>query len=207
VFREDIGYGAIYEAARILNAMRDSLAGEPNLTFNPGMIVGGTAITHDSVESRGTAAGKNNVIAERAVVTGDIRTLTPEQLERGKAAMRALVARHLPHTSAEIAFDDGYPPMAPVEGNYRLLALFDQASRDLGFGPVTAVDPARAGAADVAFVAGRVDMAIDGVGLMGDGGHTVTETADLRTMAIQAKRVAVVLWRIVGEQGAGSGER
>jgi glutamate carboxypeptidase len=69
------------------------------------------------------------------------------------------------------------------------------------------VDPARAGAADVAFVAGRVEMAIDGVGLMGDGGHTVAETADLRTMAIQAKRVAVVLWRIAGEQGAGSGER
>ncbi|MEX1049944.1 MAG: M20/M25/M40 family metallo-hydrolase, partial [Gemmatimonadales bacterium] len=198
VFREDIGYGAIYEAARILNAMRDSLAGEPNLTFNPGMIVGGTAITHDSVESRGTAAGKGNVIAEHAIVTGDIRALTPEQLERSKAAMRALVARHLPHTSAEIAFDDGYPPLAPTEGNYRLLALFDQASRDLGFGPVRAVDPARAGAADVAFVAGRVDMAIDGVGLMGDGGHTVTETADLRSLAIQAKRVAVVMHRLIG---------
>ena len=34
--------------------------------------------------------------------------------------------------SAEIAFDDGYPPLAPTEGNRRLLAMYDQASRDLG---------------------------------------------------------------------------
>ena len=36
IFRPDIGYGAIFEAARILNAFRETLAGEPHLTFNPG---------------------------------------------------------------------------------------------------------------------------------------------------------------------------
>ena len=200
VFRPDIGYGAIYEAARILTAMQGTLAGEPNLTFNPGLIVGGTATTHDDVESRGTAFGKANVIAEHALVTGDLRTLSGEQLERTRDAMREIVVRHLPQTSAELAFVDGYPPLAPTEGNRRLLGMFDQASRDLGFGPVTAVDPARAGAADISFVAGRVAMALDGVGLMGDLGHTVGEVADLRTLPMQAKRVAVVLDRLAREQ-------
>jgi len=77
--------------------------------------------------------------------------------------------------------------------NRRLLALYDRASRDLGFGEVAAADPSRVGAADVSFTEGLVDMALDGIGLMGDGGHTVNETADLKTLPSQAKRIAVTL--------------
>ncbi len=196
VFRGDIGSGAIYEAARILTAWHDSLSAEPNLTFNPGVMVGGTTIGFDGVESRGTAFGKSNVVAESTVVAGDLRTLTPEQLARAKEAMARIASRHLPQTSATLTFDDGYPPLAPTDGNRRLLALYDEASRAVGGGPVTAVDPARAGAADVSFTAGRVAMALDGVGLMGTGGHTVQETADLRTLPLQARRVAVLLARL-----------
>ena len=110
--------------------------------------------------------------------------------------MQAIVAEHLPHTSAEITFRSSYPPLAPSEGNRRLLGLYDRVSRDLGFGPVTPVDPMRAGAADVSFTAGHVEMAIDGLGLMGDGGHTVEETADLRTLPKQTKRAALLLYRL-----------
>jgi hypothetical protein len=35
---------------------------------------------------------------------------------------------------------------------------------------------------------------------MGDGGHTVLETADLRTLASQAKRIALLLHRLAHEQ-------
>jgi glutamate carboxypeptidase len=110
--------------------------------------------------------------------------------------MRRIVADHLPHTGAEITFDDGYPPLAPSEGNRLLLALYDEASRDLGFGPVTEVDPSKAGAADISFTETLVGMALDGIGLMGEGGHTVRETADLRTLPSQAKRAAVTLLRL-----------
>jgi glutamate carboxypeptidase len=40
-------------------------------------------------------------------------------------------------------------------------------------------------------------MAMDGVGLMGEGGHTVNEVADLTTFPMQAKRMAVTLLRLV----------
>jgi glutamate carboxypeptidase len=63
------------------------------------------------------------------------------------------------------------------------------------------VDPARAGAADVSFLDGRVPMVVDALGLKGSGGHTVQETARLQTMAWQAKRVAVVLARLTREAG------
>ena len=86
--------------------------------------------------------------------------------------------------------------MAPTAGNRRLLALYDQASRDLGFGSVVAVDPSRAGAADVSFVAGKVPMIIDGIGLSGHDDHTEKETADLRMLAPLTKRAALVMLRL-----------
>ncbi len=197
IFREDIGYGAVYEMARILNAFREKLAGEAHLTFNPGVLLGGTSVEFDPVQLRGTAFGKTNVIAEHAVASGDLRALSREQFENARKTMTEIVAASLPHTSATITFDEGYPPMAPTDGNAKLLAMYDEASRDLGFGSVTAVSPDRAGAADVSFVAGDVKTILDGVGLMGHDDHTARETADLMTLPSQTKRMAVLLYRIV----------
>jgi glutamate carboxypeptidase len=42
VFNDSVGYGAIYESARILNEFRTRLVGVQYLTFNPGLIGGGT---------------------------------------------------------------------------------------------------------------------------------------------------------------------
>ena len=82
--------------------------------------------------------------------------------------MRAIVAAlRCRRPKATIIFDDGYPPLAPTAGNERLLAMYNRASRDLGLGPVEAVSPDRAGAADVSFVAADVPMIIDAVGLKG----------------------------------------
>ena len=196
IFKNTIGYGSIYEMARIVNDFREQLAGEKYLTFNPGVILGGTTLDYDSVNTRGTAFGKPNVIAEHGTVTGDLRTISVEQLEQAKKRMQQIVENNLPGASAEITFDDGYPPLAPTEGNRNLLQYYDQVSSDLGFGPVTAVDPGSAGAADVSFTAGLVDMAIDGLGLLGDGSHTADEVADLRTLPMQIKRAAVLMCRM-----------
>ncbi len=201
IFQESVGAGAIYEASRILFGFYDQLAGEPLLTFNPGVILGGTSVEFDAAQARGAAFGKSNVIAERVVVSGDLRTISMEQLERARSRMRAVASTHLPHTSAAITFDDGYPPLAPSPGNERLLGILDQVSRDLGFGAMSGVDPRNAGAADVSFTAGLVDMAIDGLGLMGDGDHTVDETADLRTLPMQTKRAAILLYRLTHGEG------
>ena len=197
IFRPDIGYGAIFEAARILDAFREVLAGETHLTFNPALALGGTQVQVDAVHARGTAFGKDNVIPEHAVISGDLRALSREQFARARERMTAIATTGaLAGTKAEIVFDEGYPPMAPTDGNRALLAMYDQASRDVGAGPVTAVNPDRAGAADVSFVAGQVSMILDGIGQMGDGGHTVNETADLATLPSQAKRAALVLYRL-----------
>jgi glutamate carboxypeptidase len=196
VFSKELGFGAVYEAARIVNAFREQLAGEPHLTFNPGAIVGGTAAEFDGPTARGSASGKTNVIAAKAVVTGDLRALTVEQFDKAKAAMTRIVAASLAQTKTSLTFDEGYPPLAPTAGNERLLVLYDKASRDLGLGAVEAVSPDRAGAADVSFVAGHVPMIIDAVGMKGRDDHSPSETADLRTLPMQTKRAAVLLLRL-----------
>jgi len=196
IFQPDVGAGAVYEASRILGEFYTKLHTQPYLTFNPGLALGGTLVQTDTDGTTGSASGKRNVVAEHMTVAGDLRTLSPEQLTKAKKAMRDVVSHHLPKTSAEITFDDGYPPMAPTAGNRRLLAMYDRASRNIGAGAVVAVDPSRAGAADVSFVAHAVPMLIDGIGLSGHDDHTEKETADLRMLPSQTKRAALVLYRL-----------
>ena len=202
LFQEEVGAGAAYEASRILSEFYDRLAGEPLLTFNPGVMLAGTDVDYDPSAAGGSAFGKSNVVAQTAVVTGDLRTITLEQLERARATMRFTVLESLPRTSATITFDDGYPPLAPSDGNLRLLAMFSQVSEDLDYGEVTAVDPRNAGAADVSFTAGFVEIAIDGLGPGGGNDHTVDEWIDLPTLAMQSKRAAVLMHRLARRPGA-----
>jgi glutamate carboxypeptidase len=196
IFRDDIGAGAVFEAARILQGFRERLGGQQYLTFNPGVILGGSEVKYDTAQSGGSAFGKTNVVSGQAIVSGDIRALSPEQLERAKTTMREVVGQHLPKTTAELTFDDGYPPMAPTDGNRRLLTIHDSVSRALGLGSVVAVDPSRAGAADVSFAAPYVPMVIDALGLAGWDDHSDKETANLNWLPRLTKRAAVLIYRL-----------
>lgn len=196
VFKPERGAGAIYEASRIIYQFYEQLAGEEYLTFNPGAIVGGTEASYDSKTKSGQAFGKNNVIAQTTVVTGDIRCLTMEQLKRTQTKMEEIVAKNLPHTIAKITFNEGYPPFPPKDGNYELMMQFSQVSQDLGFGEVTAVNPADAGAADISFTAEYVQMGIDGMGMSGANDHSVDEIGYLWALPMQTKRTAILLYRL-----------
>jgi glutamate carboxypeptidase len=196
IFSKEVGAGAVFEAARVLNRFYTQLGHERYLTFNPGVALGGTAVSLDSTGTVGSASGKDNVVAEHMAVTGDLRTISPAQFTNAERVMKGIVSHSLPGTHSEISFETGYPPMAPTAGNARLLAVYDRASRDLGTGPVVAVDPAKAGAADISFVANLVPMSIDALGLSGHDDHTDKETADLRMLPVKTKRTAVFLLRL-----------
>lgn len=197
IFRENMGYGAIFEASRILNEFRTQLAGEQYLTFNPSLILGGT--TAEVENAAGTATGKTNVVAARVVIDGDLRFISEEQKERIRDKMRSIVANNLPGSKAKISFFDGIPAMTPVDGNFALLARLDQASKDLGFGPVEALDPGLRGAGDIAFIAHLVPS-LDGIGIGGGGNsHAKGEYADLSSMSMLTKRAAILIYRLTKE--------
>jgi len=202
IFSKEVGAGAVFEAARVLDQFYTELGHERYLTFNPGVALGGTSVTVDSTGTVGHAEGKDNVVAEHMTVTGDLRTISPEQFTTTEKTMREIVSKPLPGTHAEISFETGYPPMAPTPGNTRLLSVYDRASRDVGSGAVVAVDPAKAGAADISFVANLVPMSIDALGLSGHDDHTDKETADLRMLPVKTKRTAVFLLRLTNGAAA-----
>jgi glutamate carboxypeptidase len=197
IFSERLGDGALFEMARILAAFRTELP-EPSLTFNVGLLAGGSTATLDAEGVRASATGKSNIIPEVAVATGDFRTLSDEQTARVKAKMAAIVARHLPQTSAEIRFADGYPPMAPTAGNRALLARLNAVNRDMGLPEMPELDPLRRGAGDIGFVARDVDGLV-GLGPAGHGAHAAGETVDIPSLGLQAKRAAILMSRLAAE--------
>ena len=195
VFNATLGYGAIYEMARILDAFRRELP-EPNLTYNVGVIAGGTPAAIDAQGFAVTASGKTNIVAETAIARGDLRTLTPEQDARVRERMATIVDQHLPLTQSELVFsEDSYPPMAPTDGNRALMARLNAVNRDLGLAEMDELDPARRGAADSGFVAADVDT-LGGLGIAGGGAHAEGEWVDLNSLVRQSQRAAVLISRL-----------
>lgn len=197
VFGASAGYGAVYELARILNAFRETLAGQPGLTFNPGIIAGGAELGVDTSGYSYSVSGKTNIIAPTAIARGDLRFLTEGQKDSARAVMRGIVAKSLPGASAEISFDDSYPAMPITPAGEALLAQLDSVSRRLGYPAVKALDATRRGAGDLSFVAPYLP-GIDGLGALGQGAHSPQESVHLPSLIMQTERAALLMLRLAG---------
>jgi len=194
VFGPNMGYGAIYEVTRILDAFRTQLR-EDYLTYNVGLILGGTTAEANAQETGGQATGKPNIVAPTAIAVGDLRCLSNEQVARVQDKMRAIVTQHLAKTDAKIEFYEAYPPQAPTEGNKALLKLLNQVNRALGQPDMAELDPMKRGAGDSAFVAQYVPT-LAGVGSSGSGDHSAAEKIDLASIPINSKRAAALIYRL-----------
>ncbi len=195
VFTANAGYGAIYEAARIVNEFRVQLSTEKYLTFNPGVFIGGSEMNYDPSKSSGAAIGKTNIISPAVTVTGDLRFLTEEQKINARKKMSAIVANNLAGTKATIKFTDGIPSMAPTEGNNKLLEVISGVTKDMGLGATMAGDPGSRGAGDISYIAAYVDC-IDGLGASGKGAHAPGETINLKELPYLIKRAALTIYRL-----------
>ena len=196
IFTPYAGYGAIYEAARIVNSFREQLSQEKYLTFNPGLFIGGSDMQYDDAKSFGSTIGKTNIIAPSTVVIGDLRFLTEEQKNKARAVMSNIVNNNnLTGARAKITFQDGIPSMAPTEGNDRILNIISGVTVDMGLGATVAGDPGSRGAGDISYIAAYVDC-IDGLGASGKGAHAVGETINLNELPFLIKRAALTLHRL-----------
>jgi glutamate carboxypeptidase len=195
VFTPYAGYGAIYEAARIVNEFRVQLSTEKYLTFNPGVFIGGSEMNYDETKATGTAIGKTNIISPAVTVTGDLRFLTEEQKINARKKMQAIVDNSLAGTKATIDFQDGIPSMAPTEGNNKVLEVISGVTQAMGVGPTIAGDPGSRGAGDISYIAAYVDC-IDGLGSSGRGAHAPGETINLKELPYLIKRAALTIYRL-----------
>lgn len=194
IFRDRFGYGAVYELARILDAFRTELP-EPGLTFNVGLVLGGSTAQMNDTKTGGVAMGKDNVIPPVALAKGDLRTLSNDQTERVEAKMQKIVADHLPKTGATLQFLEGYPAMAPTDASKALVEQLNEVNASLGLAPMGVIDPMFGGAGDIAFVAPYVPGLV-GTGAMGEGAHAEGEKVYLDSIPTQAKRMALLMYRL-----------
>ena len=205
VFTEEIGTGAALEMSRILHSFYQTLIQRPNITFNPGVVVAGTEIVQKSGSKPGQVqakhqryrvSGQPNTVTNVARVNGDLRALTPEDLEWAITQMQSIVKENLPGTSATLTVVESGPPFAPTAENEKLFQLYNEGSIALGESPVAAANPRFSGVADINFVAGRVTAALDGIGIGGANEHREDEEADVSTLPLQTQRAALLLYRI-----------
>ena len=193
------GNGAIYELTRILDAFRRDLR-EDKLTYNVGLVGGGSTAELDKDRIRIAATGKTNIIPSSAIARGDLRAISPDQIARTKAKMQAIVAQHLPGTTAVLSFDPGgYPSMPPTTGNRALLAKLNRVNADLELAQMGETDPEKRGAGDIAFVAAETDGLV-GMGPAGSGSHAPGEAVDIASIFRQAKRAAILMSRLARER-------
>ena len=195
IFSDEYGGGAIFEAARILNSFREEVLGPQYLTFNPGIILGGTEVSYDTLTAGGNAYGKTNVIPQSVTVHGGLRFIAEDQKEQAREKMRQIVAQNLPHTTAEISFADGYPAMSPKPANDSLMVIYDEINRALGYGPIEPLDPGARGAADISFVADGME-ALSGLGPHGRGAHSEEDQLFLTSLPIATARAALLIYRL-----------
>lgn len=195
IFKKSVGYGAIFELARILNTMRDKLGDEKPLTFNPGLVLGGTMVNY-SEKTNGTAFGKENVVAKNALAKGDLRFLTAQQKQNVEEKIKTIVSKHLPGTSATIAFQDGIPSMPPTAKNELLLKQYSAASERWGFGAVHALAPDARGAGDISFIAAIVPANLVGLGPLGYGAHSAQEKIEIPSLWMQTQRAAGMIYQL-----------
>lgn len=194
VFSDLMGDGAIYELVRILEAFRTELH-ETGLTFNVGLVLGGATATMNANGTGGEATGKSNIIPPAALAIGDLRTVDNDQTMRAQAKMKEIVRDHLPKTGAVITFEDAYPAMAPTEAGHALVKQLNEVNATLGLPPMEEMDPMMRGAGDIAFVAPYVPGLV-GTGVMGLGSHAEGETVYLDSIPKQAKRMALLMYRL-----------
>ncbi len=197
IFSQNLGYGAIYELARILDTFRRELP-EKSLTFNTSLMAGGTTVEDDKTRTAVNGrivTGKGNVIPPIAIAEGDIRGITPEQQQRTAEKMKAIVAQHLPGTDAKVTFTGFGLPMPPTAGNQALLRMLNTVNTSLGTPQQPELDPLLRGGGDVSEIAQYVD-ALAGTGAAGEGLHAIGETVDLSRQPIETERAAVLMYRL-----------
>jgi len=188
------GFGAIYELTRILDRFRQELR-EDGVTYNVGLIAGGSSVTADPANASLSVTGKSNIIPAAAQASGDLRTVTEEQYLKIRQRMEEIAGEHLKGTSATLTFGEGYPAMPETEGNRALLRELNDVNRSLGLGAMEPYDPALRGAGDLSFVA-PYTAGISGLGSFGKGSHAPGETVELSSQTYQTRRVALFLYSL-----------
>lgn len=197
IFSDEVGAGASFELARILDQLRKSLVGEPGLTVNPGTLVAGVEAKYDKASGAGSVFGRTNLVAQTAIASGDVRYLTTAQKQQAEARMAAIVKDSLPGTTSTLQLEQVLPPMPSTASSLQLFERYSQISQRLGHGPVTLLPAELRGGGDISYVAPYVSTALVGIGASGDGEHSARERLDVESLFTRSQLAALLMLELV----------
>ena len=170
------GASAVRTAARLVEAI-ESLSSPDGVLFNCGRIEGGTGA---------------NIIPDSCTITLGLRHRTNADYEKALQTLEALCTETpLPGTSADFTVLGRYPAMEKTPGTDALAALYDEASRRLGFGKVSFLFAG--GCSDSAFVTQTGVPTLCALGIGGANAHTKDEYALLSTMLPQCRKLVTTI--------------
>ncbi len=168
------GINALEELAYQMLTIQSFTDYETGTTFNVGQAGGGT---------------RRNVVPAEAWAEIDVRIVRASEAERVEAQMRGL-RPHLP--GAELQVTGGFE-RPPMERTAEIAALFGKAqalARGMG---LDLSEASTGGASDGNLTAALGVPTLDGMGVVGDGGHSLDEYAVLASLPERAAILAAML--------------
>ena len=169
----EAGASAILELSSVIQRLFDLTDRERDVTVNVGTIEGGI---------------QANVVAPWSQAVVDVRVLTPDDATSVDAAIRS-IEPVTPGTSITVTGGFGRPPMARTERN---AALFEQA-RQIGFSLGMDLQEVTAGGGSDGNTTSQHTATLDGLGIIGDGAHALSERIDLRNLAPRTALLAALI--------------
>jgi glutamate carboxypeptidase len=152
------GANAILALAQHIVAVQTLNGFRPGLTVNVGVVRGGT---------------RPNVVADFAEAQVDVRIARAADAAPLEQALRDALAREVvPGTVAELKGGIANPPMEKTKASARLVALAQNAARELGF---EIKDVGTGGGSDGNYTAALGTPTLDGLGPIGGQSHNAAE--------------------------------
>jgi glutamate carboxypeptidase len=168
------GINAIDELAYQILEIRQLTNYTTGTTVNVGVVNGGT---------------RPNVVPANACAQVDVRVSSSEEASRISAKMHNLLP-HFPGASLEVKGGFDRPPMVRTQTTASLFTKAKLVAADMGF---ELTEAAAGGASDGNFTAGMGIPTLDGMGVVGDGGHSTEEYALISSLPQRAALLATML--------------
>lgn len=170
---------AIQELCAKINDIYSLRDDSRNISVNIGVIQGGTA---------------DNVVADEAVARGEFRYYDQSYRQELMDKLLAICQKPgIPGTTAQVTFGNTHPALKATEQSMALMELARQIAAEYD---VAITAESTGGAGDIA-IAGQANIPVlDGLGLQGDGMHTIEEYASLKDIAFKvtlAERLMLAL--------------
>lgn len=173
------GISAINEAAHKIIAL-EKKQDPDGVTVCCGLIEGGTA---------------KNTVAESCTFSIDIRYTTEEQLEDVEKFVSGIAqTSFVPGSTAEAVLKNHRVPMELTERNLLLLEKANAAFAACGIPTLSRRH--KFGGSDAAYVTAKDIPCLDSLGVTGGAGHTKDEFANIDSLGLSAKMLAVIAYSV-----------